>query len=195
MSKIIFSVLILAIVSGCMCNDFLVFDSPQPQARMMPVYDIEQITPAEFLKFASGVHQGFGFFNNLPFQNECAIVDQQIIEKAKEIFNLVKTLNIKNAMNVLRDVTNKGNEIIQLIAKQSQGCQNWAKELTTVFNRLVGTVRQRSYPNDLLYHSLTNMGTITDRVVKSVDLFVKNDFINSGIIGGGLMRFLFFWSL
>ncbi len=195
MSKIIFSVLLIAIISGCMCNNFLEFDNSQSETKMVQISDNLQITQNEFLNFVYGVHLGFGFFKNLPFQNDCIITDPQIIEISKEIFNLVKSLTLKNAMDVLRAVTIRANDIIQIIAKISQGCQNWAKEVKAVYNRLLSTVQQKNYKKDLFYHSLMNMMNITDKTVEAVKLFFKKDYLISGNKGGELMKFIFFWTL
>ncbi len=93
----------------------------------------------------TGGHLGFGFFKNLPYQNDCIVTDTQIIEKSKEIFELVKSLNIMNAIDVQREVTIRANEIIQIISKLSQGGTNWDNELKKVYSRLLNAVQVKTY--------------------------------------------------
>ena len=143
----------------------------------------------------TGGHLGFGFFKNLPYQNDCIVTDQKIIEKSKEIFELVKSLNIRNAIDVLREVTIRANDIIQIISKLSQGCTNWSNELKKVYSRLLSSVQVKSYKKDLFYHSLVNMVSISDKTVDAVKSFVNKEYLGSGIKGGELMKFIFLWTL
>jgi hypothetical protein len=96
MSKVIFTIVILAIVSCSLCNDFLIDTSAQANSYMD---NYEQINPEDFLKFAAGANEGFGFFYNLPNYDQCVMYDPKITQIAQDIFNIVKGLNIGNAIN------------------------------------------------------------------------------------------------
>jgi hypothetical protein len=189
MSKIIFSVVILAIISGCLCKDSL-FDT-QANAYLKNY----EISREEFVTFALAANEGFGFFYNLPNFDKCVMDDPKITSIAEDILDIINGLNIKNAINVVRDVITNGLLMIDTISKQSEICKKYAGALRSVFDRLTNKTRERSYRIRLLYHSMTNMASITYKVIRTVRAFRKKDFENSGVSGGELMKFIFFWGM
>jgi hypothetical protein len=89
----------------------------------------------------------------------------------------------------------KGLQIIDIISLQSDTCKIYAQALKKAADRLIKKVGQKAYPNNLVFHSLTNMTPITDRVVRAVQAFKNKDFKNAGVTGGDLMKFIFFWDM
>jgi hypothetical protein len=174
---------------------FAFFWDFRPDVKMM-LEEIEQdINPKDFFNFALGANQGFGFFYNLPYQSECVVYDPRALQLAQEIFNVLKGLNIKNALTVAKDVIQKGSQMIKIISSQGGKCINYAQEIQKNADRLIKKVNEKKFLNDITFHALTNMAPITDKTIKSVDAFIKKDFTNSGILGGELIRFIFFWNL
>jgi len=72
---------------------------------------------------------------------------------------------------------------------------NYAAELTKVADRLIKRIDSKPFLKDVTYHALMNMNVITENALKVVDTFIKKDFSNSGIVGGSLIRFIFFWNM
>ncbi len=60
MSKIIFSVVILAIISDCFCKDSLFYTQANAYLKNY------EISREEFVTFALAANEGFAFFYNLP---------------------------------------------------------------------------------------------------------------------------------
>ena len=78
MSKIIFSVLILTVLSSSLCN-------------FMQAED-QKINPEDFLTFLRGANSGFGFFTGLHYESDCKTIDTKTLDLAREIFNDIKTI-------------------------------------------------------------------------------------------------------
>jgi hypothetical protein len=174
---------------------FAFFWDFHPDVKVM-LEDFEgTINKDDLLKLVVGARQGFGFFFNLPFQSECVVYNPRVLQIAEEVLNIFKGLNIKNALSVARQVIQKGREAISIISNQGGKCVNYAQEIQKVADRLINRVNNNKFLNDVTYHALMNMGTITENTIKSVDAFVKKDFSNAGIIGGSLIRFIFFWNM
>ena len=176
---------------------FLIFWGFNPDVKVLleEIEQYEQINPEDFLTFAAGVNQGFRFFYMLPNYDQCVSYDPKVTQIAEEIFNIVKGLNIKNAMDVVRKVTVKGLEIIDIISKQSDACNIYSKAIKNVADRLIKKINEKSYPTKLVFHSQTNMKPITDKLMNSVKAFKNKEFENAGITGGELMKFIFFWDM
>ncbi len=165
---------------------------------VVPLEESEQfdpIDPQDFVTFVKGVNEGFGFFYNLDKYEQCEIIDPKITKLAQDIFDVVKGLNIKNAINVIKKVIKKGHKIIDLISKLSDACKSYALSLKNALARLISKTGQLSYPSSLTYHAITNMSSITDNTMKAVEAFKSKDYKNAGVTGGDLMKFIFFWDL
>jgi hypothetical protein len=188
MSKILFSVLILTIMSSSLCysmNDLEYQNSSS----------FYQQNNNDFLEFVKGVNSGFGFFTGLPYENECKGYDSKALDLAQEIFNDMKKINIRNGVDILKRNIPKALKIIDIISNKGGACKNWANELKQMAQRLINRVNQNNYARDAVLNALTNMAAITDMTVTSVKHYVEKDFFNSGRMAGELMRFIFFWVL
>ena len=181
MSKIIFSVLILTVLSSSLCN-------------FMQAED-QKINPEDFLTFLRGANSGFGFFTGLPYESDCKTIDPKTVDLAREIFNDIKTIKITNGVNVIRRNIPKALKIIDLITNQGGSCKNWGQELRKMADKMINRVNQSNYPKEAIFHAMTNMAPITDMTVTSIKHFMEKDYSNSGRMGGELMRFIFFWVL
>jgi hypothetical protein len=174
---------------------FTFFWNFQPDVTVMLEEIEEAINPNDLLKFALGANQGFSFFYNLPYQSECVVYNPRVLQIAEEVINIFKGLNIKNALNIAKQVVQKGREAIKIISSQGGQCVNYAAELTKVADRLIKRIDSKPFLKDVTYHALMNMNVITENALKVVDTFIKKDFSNSGIVGGSLIRFIFFWNM
>jgi len=87
---------------------FTFFWNFQPDVTVMLEEIEEAINPNDLLKFALGANQGFSIFYNLPYQSECVVYNPRVLQIAEEVINIFKGLNIKNALNIARQVVQKG---------------------------------------------------------------------------------------
>lgn len=193
MYKRLLLLFLLAFFTEINNKDFLVIDNIEKNKRVTSADD-SNISLDNFKLFASGVNQGFGLFNNLQFQDDCDLNDEEIILKAKEIYSLFKNLSIVNSYTTLTSSMNQMKEIIQLITHQSSECENWGKEISRVFNKLEGYVEKVSYFG-IISHIYTNSGIIYDAIDKSLVLLQNDEFMNAGITTGETIKYAFFWNL
>ena len=185
MSKIIFSILLLTVLSSCLCTNEDALDYLE---------DYQQ-TEKDFIDFLNGANEGFGFFFKLSGEAQCKKVNPKALVLARQIFNELKTLNIKNAFNIVNYVVPKAQKIIDIVIKDSTDCVNWGKQLLGVFNKLKAKRESFMYKEMAIFHAMSNMRAITDKSVAAVKQFAEKNFYASGKTGGDLMKYLFFWDM
>lgn len=178
MTKILFSVLILTILSSTLCS----------------IQDYQQ-SPQEFADFISGVNTGFGFFTGLPYGNLCKTYDGKGYDLAREIFFDLLRINVTNAVSILKLNIPRALVLIEIIAKQNISCSFWSKELRKIADKMISRTNQNNYAQETVNHALANMNQITDMTVVAVRDYFARNYINSGRVGGELMRFIYFWIL
>lgn len=185
MSKIIFSILLLTVLSSCLCTN---------EDALNYLEDYQQ-TEKDFIDFLNGANEGFGLFFKLSGEAQCKKVNPKALVLARQIFNELKTLNIKNAFNIVNSVVPKAQQIIDIVTKESTDCVNWGKQLLGVFNKLKAKRESFMYKEMAIFHAMSNMSAITDKSVAAVKQFADKNFYASGKTGGDLMKYLFFWDM
>ena len=153
-----------------------------------------QIQPSDAVAFASGFNDGFTFFKNLPHREECNPDDPQIINDVSSIFEILKNISVTNIISVVPQILEKAADAYQRISTLSQGCKLYADEVKKVSDALKAHIAKSGYYTNLTLHTVTNIGSITEKAKNGISQFESNNYNQSGVALGDLIKFFLFWN-
>lgn len=195
-SKIIYSLLILAILSSTFCKEEgLKFLSDEQEI----VDDLNkiQIPVNQTVDFLKGFAQGLGLFQNLTHQAECytEASDPEIVSNVVSIINTFKTLNWHSDFaNVIKEVSEKAVVLISKIGEAQSSCARYVTDITGRSKEIITFVSDPSYLQKVSEHGMLNLGGFMARGSKVIDAIKQGDFNAVGSSIGDIINFGLFWN-
>jgi len=166
-------------------------DVTEEETFLEPVIQLEGIGAIDFL---AGFIHGFEFLENLPHQAECNPQDPQIVQDILDIANLIKNLSIHSDFSkVIQQALALATDIYTRVNALSASCEAWAGEFNKVVDQLKSHVTKSGYPTSLTFHTISNMGTITDKAKTAASHITGARFLEAGTVFGELSKFIAFW--
>jgi hypothetical protein len=166
----------------------------EPQEALLFLSDVSTIQPTDAIAFADGFNEGFTFFKNLAHKDECKPNDPQIIADISSIFEILKNVSIKDIITIVPQILEKAADAYQRISALSEGCKLYAEEIQKVSDALKAHMAKSGYYTNLTLHTVTNIGSITEKAKNGISQFQGNNFNQSGLALGDLIKFLLFWN-
>jgi len=183
MKVIILSIFFFTIFGCCLGNQ-----------NFLQTADItDPMAPKEIDNFLKGFTAGFGLLNTTHAES-CLVTDSQVYQDVLDIYNLIKNIKINDLQKDIPIIFAKALDAINIIGQKSENCKLYANELTAVLDKLKKTVTDRSYLMNLIIHTTTNLGAITQKVNQGQSALKSKNFFEVGRIAGDLIHFVFFWS-
>ena len=192
MSKIIASLVILAIISSTMCKEeglkFLA-EEVHEDAVSLPIHEIEN--------FMKGFYSGLNLFNNLTHQDECFIeaTDPEIVNSAVEIYRIFQNLTLHSDFTkVVKEVSEKAIVVITKIGEAQSSCARFGGDLSARGVQIVNFLKDPEYIQKITTHTYMHITGFIERVNHGVVSAKDGDFHASGYAFGDLINFGFFWN-
>jgi len=165
-----------------------------PEEVLAFLEEVSTISPQDALAFATGLNQGLSFFKSLAHEDECNPDDPQILNDIVGIYDILKNLKITDITKIIPEILAKGTDAYERISKLSAGCKLYADEIEKVVNALKEHVKKSGYKTSLTLHTLSNVGTLSEKAKNGVAAFKANNFNQSGFALGDLIKFALFWN-
>ncbi len=183
MSRIIFSVLVLALISQSLCHDkFLSTD-----------LNMDIKPEVEFMK---GLVNGIGYFNDLPNQEKCIEGDLDIVHDIQDIIKVVKDFNhdtdIKQA---IQEVAERLEDIYQRAEVLGDNCKAYSKDLKTVAQQIKAFITADKYLTNALMHALGSLEDFNKIIHQMIAEFQDKDYYNAGEQVGSLVKLALLWDV
>lgn len=192
MSKIIASLVILAIISSTMCKEeglkFLA-EEVHENSVALPVHEIEN--------FIKGFYTGLDLLNNLTHQNECFIeaTDPEIAHSAVEIYRIFQNMTLHSDFaEIVKQVSEKTISLISKISEAEASCARFGGDISARGIQIVNFLKDPEYLQKVTTHSYMNIGGFMERATLGITSAKGGDFFASGHAFGDLINFGFFWN-
>lgn len=166
----------------------------QPQEVLAFLSEISDIQPSDAVSFAKGFNEGFSFFKNLAHQDECNPDDPEVLNDIVSIYDIIKNVTITDVSKIIPEILAKAVDAYTRISNISEGCKLFATEIKRVVDGLTEHVKKSGYYTNLTLHTLSNVGTITEKAKNGINAFRDNNYNQSGVALGDLLRFTLFWN-
>jgi len=144
--------------------------------------------------FAAGFFFGIEFFSHLKHQSECDPTDEHIYQDVVDIANILKNVTVSSDFKaVIEAVLEKADDIYQRIVVVSAACQAYGNEIKIVLNGLAAHIQASGYTTQLTFHTLSNVGPITEKAKTATNAVSTGDYFTAGLSFGDLLKFVAFW--
>jgi hypothetical protein len=192
-SKIIYSLLILAILSSTFCKQeglkFLAEVKQDNNEFQFPVNDT--------LRFVNGFAQGLGLFKNLTHQAECftEATDPEIVSNVVGIINTFKNLNWHSDFaNIIKEVSEKAVVLIAKIGEAQSSCARYVSDINGRAKDIITFVKDPSYLQKVSEHGMLNIGGFIERAQNGINGIKDGNFYAAGFAFGDVINFGLFWN-
>jgi hypothetical protein len=143
------------------------------------------------LDFLSGFYNEFGLLNVTSI-NKCSELDPLMISDLQEIIK-----NYNSDSDLLRTVIRVLNVTLDIYSRSAEnlkGCTQYTIDVLDIVNKLKVHIQYIDYESDLLFHTLFNFWEIQKRFQEVFSLLNQGNYLQSGRLFGGLVKFGFFWN-
>jgi len=94
---------------------------------------------------------------------------------------------------VINSILVKTYDLIDRMESLSSGCQAYGDEINGVVAGLISYVQGADYPSQFMYHTMSNIGPITEKTKAITESITSGAFFNAGNSFGELFKFVAFW--
>jgi hypothetical protein len=155
-----------------------------------------QLSPEDAVQLMKGFSEGFGFFYNLPHQDECQTQDQQMAQDVIAIVNILKKItSAAQIPAVIKDILPYVLDGYTAYNKLAQSCPAWGAEVKKVEDKLQAYVSEKTYVEKLSLHTLVNASAIVSQIKTATATVEGQQYQNGGKDFGAVAKFIFFWGV
>ena len=192
MSKIIASLIILAIISSCVCREEVALNFLEDtSAKKADVLVIVKST----VQFINGLYSGFAVLN-VTDTDACLAeaTNPEIIASFKKIITIAESIRAPGDVAAgLRNIIAESVVILQKFEAAQKTCELLPKEYKDLFGKIATYAGNAEYIQKVAMHAVMNLGKFTEEGQAGVDSFKAGKFFESGKAFGGIAKFAFFY--
>lgn len=145
------------------------------------------------LDFATGFLDGISVFSNLPHEDECVVVDPQVVSDFEKVAELLKDLNVRNAVQKIAQVIPLVMDAYTRIGQTTAECQLWADEVNTILEQLKTYFAAEGYTTKVALHALSHVIDVKNKITDAQAHLAAEELRAAGSALGDLTRFVAFW--
>ena len=192
MSKIIASLIILAIISSCACKE---------EAALKFLEDTTSTNADDLvivkntIQFIYGLYSGFAVLN-VTDADACftEVTNPEIFTSFVNIIRIVESIkSTADVVSALKNITAESVLILQKFESAKQTCELLSTEYKDLFAKIATYAGNAEYIQKIAMHAVMNIGKFTDEGQAGVNSFNAGQFFESGKAFGGIAKFAFFY--
>ena len=192
MSKIIASLIILAIISSCACKEEVALkfleDTTTTKADVLVIVK-------STVQFINGLFSGFAVLN-VTDAGTCftEATDPEIIASFVKIITIVESIkSAADVVSALKNITAESVIILRKFESAQQTCKLLPTEYKELFAKIATYAGNTEYIQKIAMHAVMNIGKFTEEGLAGVNSFKAGQFFESGKAFGGIAKFAFFY--
>lgn len=196
MSKLLLSVLVLALASLCASQEVFLASDDFSFENVLAIENVKQvdIAPLDVLAFLKGFNNGLEIFANLPGEKECAADGKVVVSRVIKIVSLAKELvETKDYIRIIGEITQEVLEIVKYVQETAAECKTLVEAVKSDLQQIGAYVAKDDYATRLQAHLLSNLFPIMSKVNTLVEAFKTQNFAAAGNGAGELINLIAFW--